>query len=265
MYMSTYRLPNPRNYWKERHEAVTRHFTINRFEQLRSSIHFNSEIGSAKTTEKSGEKVKPLIDFINARLTLLKVSKELCIDEMMISSKSKFGPRIYQRGKPHPWGYKLYGLSDIYGIVFLIHLHCGKFPQVEGFPNLGSTANRVLWLVQNVPRDQNYELYMDNYFNSIPLMNELRKIGIHSMGTIRILNTAGFSKVCIPDKELSQLGSRAFVEYIASFEGIVDPVIRIIRWHDSKIFNFAHTFGSGHPTIRAERWHRDNNKTSQKL
>ena len=95
-------------------------------------------------------------------------------------------------------------------------------------------------------------------------MNELRKIGIHSMGTICILNTAGFSKVCIPDKELSQLGSRAFVEYIASFEGIVDPGIRIIRWDDSKIFNFAHTFGSGHPTIRAERWHRDNNKTSQK-
>ena len=89
-------------------------------------------------------------------------------------------------------------------------MHCGKFPQVDGFPNSGSTANRVLWLVQNVPRDENYEFYMDNYFNSIPLMNELRKIGIHSMGTIRILNTAGLSKVCIPDKELSQLGSKFF-------------------------------------------------------
>ena len=178
MYMATYRLPKPRNYWTERHEPVTKHFTVNRFEQLRSSIHFNSEVGSAGSTEKSGEKVKPLIDFINARLSLLKVSKELCIDEMMISSKSKFGPRVYQRGKPHPWGYKLFGISDMYGIVYLIHLHCGKFPPVEGFPNLGSTANRVLWLIQNVPRHQNYELYMDNYFNSIPLMNELRKIDI---------------------------------------------------------------------------------------
>ena len=41
---------------------------------------------------------------------------------------------------------------------------------------------------------------MDNYFNSIPLMYELRKIGIHSMGTIRIPNAAGFSQSCIPDK-----------------------------------------------------------------
>ena len=183
---------------------------------------------------------------------------------MIISSKSKFGPRVYQKGKPHPWGYKLFGISDMYGIVYLIHLYCGKFPRVEGFLDLGSTANRVLWLIQNVPRHKNYELYMDNYFNSIPLMNELRKIGIHSMGTIRILNAAGFSKSCIPDKELRELGSRAFVEYLASFEGSVDPGIRIIRWNDSKIFNFAHTKGSAHPTIRKEIWHRDKTNTSQK-
>ena len=31
-----------------------------------------------------------------------------------------------------------------------------------------------------------------------------------------------------PDKELTELGSRAFVEYLASFEGSVDPGIRII-------------------------------------
>ena len=147
MYMSTYKLPSPRKYWKEKHAAVTKHFTVNRFEQLRSSIHFNSEIGSANSSEESGLKVKPLIDFINERLKLLKISKEVCIDEMMIQSKSKFGPRLYQKGKPNPWGYKLYGLSDIFGIVFLIHLHCGKFPKVDGFPDLGSTVNRVLWLV----------------------------------------------------------------------------------------------------------------------
>ena len=96
-------------------------------------------------------------------------------------------------------------------------------------------------------------------------MNELRKIGIHSIGTIRILNTAGFSKVCITDKELSQLGSRDFVEYITSFEGIVDPGIRIIRWDDNNIFNLGHTFGSGYPAIRRERWYHNNSNTSQKF
>merc|ERR1712121_549915 len=169
-------------------------------------------------------------------------------------SKSKFGPRVYQESKPQPWGYKLFGISDMFGIVYRIHLHTGKFPKVDEFEDLGSTANRVFWLIKNVPRGQVYELYMDNYFLSIPLMNELRKIGIHFMGTIRIPNAAGFSDICIPDSELSKLGDRAFVEYLCTGVDIEEPGIRVIRWRDSKIFNLAHTKGSGYPTIERKRW-----------
>ena len=148
---------------------------------------------------------------------------------MMVSSKAKYGPRVYQKGKPHSWGNKLFGISDMYGIVYFMHLHCGKFPQVHPFPNLGSTNIRVLWLIQNVPRDQGYHLYMDNYFNSIPLMNELLKLSIHSMGTIRIPNAPGFVDACIPDKELKEKGERAFAEYLISFDNIMHPGIRIIH------------------------------------
>ena len=100
MYMSTFKLPSRRKYWTEKTPLVN-NFTVNRFEQLRSSIHFNLEIDSANSMEESGLKVKPLINLINNRLALLKISPQVCIDEMMIQSKSKFGPRIYQKGKPH--------------------------------------------------------------------------------------------------------------------------------------------------------------------
>ena len=138
----------------------------------------------------------------------------------------------------------------MFGIVYLMHLHVGKFPQVDPHPNLGSTNNRVLWLDKNVPRNDGYHLYMDNYFSSIPLMNELSKQGIHSMGTIRIPSAPGFEKVCIPDKDLKDMRERAFVEYIASFEGSIHPGIRILRWNDSKVFNFAHTTGSAHLQLK---------------
>ena len=65
------------------------------------------------------------------------------------------------------------------------------------------------------------------------------------MGTIRVNNAPGFTKVCMPDKELRELGSRSFVEYLCAFEGSVDPGVRIIRWDDNNIFNLAHTFGAG--------------------
>ena len=183
----------------------------------------------------------------------------------MVSSKSKFGPRVYQKDKPHPWGFKLFSIADMFGIVYLMHLHCGKFPQVPPHPNLGSTNNRVLWLIKNVPRDQGYHLYMDNYFLTIPLINELLKLGIHSMGTIRIPSAPGFAEACLPDKDLKDMGERAFVEYLASFEGSIHPGIRILRWHDSKVFNFAHTTGSAHPTTKVERYYRGNDNRCHKV
>merc|ERR1712121_419338 len=39
-----------------------------------------------------------------------------------------------------------------------------------------------------------------------------------------------------------------------------EPGIRLIRWRDSKLFNFAHTKGSGFPTIVKKRWCRTNGK-----
>ena len=44
----------------------------------------------------------------------------------------------------------------------------------------------------------------------------------------------------------------------------MDPGMRIIRWDDNSIFNLANTFGSGFPTVKAERWFRGTTKKSHK-
>merc|ERR1712215_163050 len=112
LYMSTYRLPNPRLYWVENQTKITDNFTLNRFEELRANLHFNGDDLDETYTVKSGKKALKLIDMINARLSLLEMPDEnLCVDEMMVPSKSKFGPRVYQKGKPHPWGFKIYSMS----------------------------------------------------------------------------------------------------------------------------------------------------------
>ena len=122
LYMSTYRLPYPRLYWTECVDKITNYFTANRFEELRANLHFNGDALDEKYTEKSGKKAQPLIDMINARIALLEMpDKHLCIDEMMVPTKSKFGPRIYQKGKPHPWGYKIYSLADRQGVTYKLH------------------------------------------------------------------------------------------------------------------------------------------------
>merc|ERR1711895_16767 len=85
------------------------------------------------------------------------------------------------------------------------------------------------------------------------------------MGTMRTPNDPGFVDACLPDKELKDKGERAFVEYLVSFDDIVHPGIRILRWNDSKVFNFVHTTGSAQPTTKVERYHRDKDNRCHKV
>ena len=88
--MSTYRLPNPALYWTEKVTKITNLFTLNRFKELRANLHFNGNDLDETYTVKSGKKAEPLIDMINARLSLLELPDEnLCVDEMMVPCKSK--------------------------------------------------------------------------------------------------------------------------------------------------------------------------------
>ena len=57
---------------------VVNSFSVNRFEKHISSIHFNSEIGSANSMEELAMKIKPLINLINDRLALLTISDQVC-------------------------------------------------------------------------------------------------------------------------------------------------------------------------------------------
>lgn len=109
------------------------------------------------------------------------------------------------------------------GLLYKIHLNCGAFPKVEGFPDIGTTGDSFLSLIQNVDRGKNVELYMDNFFTHLPLINKLRKHRIHLLGRIWVNNAPCFSKVCMPDNEPREMGTTKFVEYMCTIEGSEVP------------------------------------------
>ena len=43
------------------------------------------------------------------------------------------------------------------------------------------------------------------------------------------------------------------------------PSIRILRWNDSKVFNFAHTTGSAEPTTKVQRYYCDKDNRCHKV
>ena len=56
------------------------------------------------------------------------MSEHLCIDEMMIPYKGTRGPRMYIKGKPNPWGFKVWTLAENFGIVYKMDFCLGKTP-----------------------------------------------------------------------------------------------------------------------------------------
>lgn len=110
----------------------------------------------------------------------------LCVDEQICSTKAKNNLKRYNPNKPHKWGYKIYVLSGVSGIAYNIELETGAENIVlNNEPDLGASSNVVVSLARHIPRQHNYQLYFDNYFTSLPLLEYLAKEGIMSLGTVR--------------------------------------------------------------------------------
>lgn len=52
-------------------------------------------------------------------------------------------------------------------------------------PDLGASANVVVRLARIIPVDQNYKLFFNNYYTTLPLLVYLKKRNILSLGTVR--------------------------------------------------------------------------------
>jgi hypothetical protein len=87
--------------------------------------------------------------------------------------------------KPIKQGYKIYGITDhgyIYNWIWSSRAH--GLQALFKHPKLTPTGSLVRSLVLSLPR-QHLTVYLDNYFTSIPLFQELRACGYGAVGTTR--------------------------------------------------------------------------------
>ena len=81
---------------------------------------------------------------------------------------------MYVKGKPNPWGFKVWTLADSFGVILNIDFCVGPTPRVEPSPDIGSSSNIVLKLTSIIPDNMNYKVFTDNYFSSVPLYIEMK-------------------------------------------------------------------------------------------
>lgn len=197
-------------------------------------------------------KVRPLFDRIKKTCLELPVEKNLSVDEQIVPFKGQLSVKQYIRGKPNPWGIKLFLLCGQSGIVYNLLMYQGNMPEVseESRKIFGLGGSVVLFLSEPLKSNRHY-LTMDNFFTSINLFYTLQKKKIYATGTIRS------NRFCNPpflsDKTMKNLGRGTTFEISSN---VPDVNIGLVKWYDNKpIYLCSNIVTSGEVDV-VKRWDR---------
>lgn len=128
-------LPTFRSYWSTDPDmgvpSIANVWSINRFEEIRSNLHFSNNSNEPNRTDPSYDrafKIRPVIDHFNqAFQSAMTNTKTQAIDEHMIKFKGHNIMRQYIKNKPIKWGFKMWCRAESpTGYLFQFDLYTGK-------------------------------------------------------------------------------------------------------------------------------------------
>ena len=105
------------------------------------------------------------------------------VDESMIPYFGRHPTKQSMRNKPVRFGFKMYCLNQPSGYLIYCDPYQGKGSGHHEFSGFGLSGGTVLYLVNKLLVKG--IIYMDNFFSSIKLFNELTKMGFGAVGTFR--------------------------------------------------------------------------------
>ena len=130
-------------------------------------------------------KIRPFIDtLVTAWQNAYYPGKHLSVDESIVAFKGKCSWVVYKPQKPHKWGLNAWVMTDATtGYVYNLALYTGKSANQEQQADVGLT-HRVVTDLVDVIYDKGHIIYMDNYFSSPALFDELADNQTGACGTL---------------------------------------------------------------------------------
>ncbi|KAH7977007.1 hypothetical protein HPB52_022817 [Rhipicephalus sanguineus] len=198
----------------------------NRFRQLKRFFHVvdNTQL---KAGEKMG-KIQPFYDEISKCFRQFRVFNEsLSIDESMVPYYGHHSCKMFIRGKPIRFGYKIWMMCSTNGYPYAMEIYCGRNEKDDKTP-LGIRVVSNMVSVLEAP--EQHEVYFDNFFTSHGLLTKLADQGIRATGTVRDTRTGG-----CPLKSLKSIGK----EERGSFHYKCDGAVYSCRGSDAAMTHIA--------------------------
>ncbi|XP_004211335.1 piggyBac transposable element-derived protein 3-like [Hydra vulgaris] len=159
----------------------------------------------------------------------------------MILFKGRSSLKQYNPKKSIKRGYKLWSMADIDGYLFKFEIYKGKNNKCTDhtIPKYFGLGENVVYQMTKSLQGKYYEVYIENYFTSVPLLEYLFSHHVMCCGTLRIYRKYLPKNLC-KDKNLK----RGDFDYRVSKDNIV-----VYKWMDNRP---VHVISNFHGTEKTE-------------
>ncbi|XP_041455728.1 piggyBac transposable element-derived protein 4-like [Lytechinus variegatus] len=168
-----------------RNEFVSSLMTKNRYEKLSQYLHCSNVRQPVEENDKV-HKVSNFIKTLQRNFPLMFVpGQSLSVDEAMIKFNGRLSWKQYMPPKPTKWGIKLWCLCDsVTGYCLAFQVYTGRAVNQQEVQTFGLGYTVVMGLMREFLL-QNHIVYADNFFSSIPLVEDLLQADTCYCGTLR--------------------------------------------------------------------------------
>ncbi|XP_057677371.1 piggyBac transposable element-derived protein 2-like [Corythoichthys intestinalis] len=252
--MGLCQLTGNRAYWENdtRCPMIADVMSRNRFQNLLVNLHFtdNTDVSSRQAKDKCW-KIRPWLDMFRKQCLDITPEEHNSIDEQMVSFRGTHSPiRQYVKGKPHPWGFKIWSRCSSSGILYDFTVYEGGSGKKS---SLGMGGDVVVKLCETLPSDRNYKVFADNLFSSAPLVLNLLQRKIYFVGTLRGNRLAGCQLE--DEKSLAKTGRGSVDARVEKEERLA-----IVKWYDNKSVTLISSYCAVEPQDTVRRWSKADKK-----
>jgi hypothetical protein len=181
IYMGIVPLPRLPMYWSPLYSQsfITPLFSANRFRRLLRFFYVSTQEQQKASTDKL-KKVRYFLQQLQQSFSShFNPTRVMTVDEAMVGFKGRSELKQYIPQKPTKWGYKIWCLvSCNYLLAFNV------FEGKDSSPSSSSPSDIVVSLVARYSH-HNHIVYLDRYFTSPALLDELTARGFRGCGTVR--------------------------------------------------------------------------------
>lgn len=238
MYFGLCYQPKMGLYWSRKRfwhrEMVAKTMSRDRFKALLAFFHVVDP-----DTEDPNDRLSKIRSFLDALSekcsTLFQPYRNVSVDERMVKSKAKTsGMRQFMKNKPVRFGFKLWVLADsITSYTWKFFVYTGH--QQEFSPH-GLGYDVVVYLSEKL-QHQGYTIFVDNFYTSPGLLQDLYLFGITACGTCRE-NRKDFPPSLLGSKRWGKTVDRGALRWLRR-----DNIL-FVQWSDSKVVTVATTHHS---------------------